>query len=267
MTAGGRSLLRLASAAGRLSRVVEGRARGPAQAERVVAMRPRARARRCVAGAVLLLITGACDNDTSASGDHTSTSVIPTSTTVFATTSLPEDSIPDTTTVDFEPPAGGPFVAGAVEFWEFVAACAAQSGAAVNVIYSVPPAVEWTDPTGRTSEVVDRCIEIAETQDWIVPNPFDGSAEGNRLMYRLWLQVYDCLNAHGYPTKQPPSEDAFVENPDLWNPYAAMIGSPLIVAADDAAPGDATQLEAQRICGADAATLYQRELQEQAGTG
>jgi len=30
---------------------------------------------------------------------------------------------------------------------------------------------------------------------------------------------------HGYPVSQPPSLDTFIENPNTWTPWEALVGS------------------------------------------
>lgn len=48
--------------------------------------------------------------------------------------------------------------------------------------------------------------------------------ETHRIRYRALIEVHDCLEDKGFPTTQPPSIDAFVESPDGWNPWEAMLG-------------------------------------------
>lgn len=104
-----------------------------------------------------------------------------------------------------------PHVEGTVEFVEWLVTCAAENGEVVEPIYGDPPAIRWTGSRARTELIVDQCRETALTEGWIIPSPFDGSAEGNRLMYRLWIPVHECLREHGYPTEEPPSEEAFID--------------------------------------------------------
>lgn len=158
------------------------------------------------------------------------------------------------------------FVEGGIEYFEWLTSCAAENGEAIEVIYGNPPAVQW-DSSPRTDEIVQRCREMGLSEGWIIPTPFDGSAEGNRLMYRLWIPVHECLKANGFPTVEPPSEQTFIDQgSQSWNPYAAMRGAPLVVADPSAASADDTaQLQAQELCGASAEALYQDELEQQEG--
>lgn len=161
------------------------------------------------------------------------------------------------------------YVQGGVEYYEWLAGCATENGAVVEVDYGNPPGVGWTT-NPRTAEIVARCRETALAEGWIIASPFDGSAEGNRLMYRLWMPVHECLASNGYPTVDPPSEQAFVDQgSELWNPYAGFaVGTPLSVADPATArPGELEQLEAQELCGASAAILYQEEIGEQQTEG
>lgn len=154
-------------------------------------------------------------------------------------------------------------VEGTIDFWELVVVCAAHAGEHLEVVYGDPPGVRTDSGTARSDQVIEQCIEMGRAQEWIVPSPFDGSEDANRLLYRLWVEVHQCLEANGYPTEPPPSEDAFAEEgSDLWNPYAAMGGAPLVASGDQLNPSDSEQLEAQATCGADANTLYQQRLRE-----
>lgn len=203
------------------------------------------------AAATLSLIVAACDATPALDGTP-ETSTPPASVT--------SESIP----FEVTPPADT-FVEGGIEFVEWLVACAAENGEVVEPIYGTAPAVQWTGTRARTREIVEQCRQTGLAEGWIIPSPFDGSTEGNRLMYRLWIPVYECLRDKGYPTIEPPSEEAFVDQgSELWNPYAAMAGAPLVVADPDAASAaDLRQLEAQELCGASAEVLYQEELEEQ----
>lgn len=163
--------------------------------------------------------------------------------------------------------ATGPYVEGGLEYFEWLAGCAAENGEVIEVIYGNPPAVEWNSGSARTQRVVDQCREAGLTGGWVIPSPFDGSAEANRLLYLLWIPVYECLRDNGYPTVAPPSEDTFVDQgSQVWNPYAGMRGAPLVVADPDTASGeDIAQLEAQELCGASAEALYEQQLAEEGG--
>lgn len=183
-----------------------------------------------------------------------------------ASQSVSTDALPGTTTASvlspISPPGDGPFVEGTIEFFDWIVGCAAEHGEIAEITYGDPPAISSTGD--RAARVVAACWEEATAQDWVIPSPFNGDADGNRLLYRLWLEVHECLMVNGYPTAAPPSEDAFIEQgSDLWNPYAAMgSGRPLVVAGAGSPSGDSVQLEAQEKCGADPNSLYQEELQD-----
>jgi hypothetical protein len=162
--------------------------------------------------------------------------------------------------VDMQPPDGARFVLGTIEYFQWVQNCAELAGESIRVELS-PPAVFWTTGT-RTNAVVDACSAAAQEQEWLVPYPFDGSVEGNRLEYQLQLGVYECLRSNGYPTVDPPSEEAFVAGEADWNAYAAMGQGVPLYTNGDPAPGASEQLDAQRMCGSDLATLYQERVIE-----
>lgn len=221
---------------------------------------------RTVLGAGILVVgVVACGTS---SGPSTTTPTSLSSSSVTSPTSQPvtTDLTPGTTTAPvvspIAPPGDGPFVEGTIEFFDWIVGCAAENGEIAEITYADPPAISSTGD--RAARVVAACWEKATAQDWVIPSPFDGSAEANRLLYRLWLDVHECLTANGYPTAAPPSEEAFIEQgSDLWNPYAAMgSGRPLVVTGEGSPSGDSVQLEAQEQCGADPNSLYQKELQD-----
>ena len=159
---------------------------------------------------------------------------------------------------------GERFVEGSVEYMQWVGRCAELLGANVAVTVSPPAIFAAEGPTiQRDGQVVQACLAAAEAQPWFVRYPFDGSMEANRLQYRFELEIYQCLAANGYPTLEPPSEDAYVSGEADWSAYAAMGfgGVPLYVNPFlDPPPGSAERLEAQELCGASLAVLYQDEI-------
>lgn len=161
---------------------------------------------------------------------------------------------------DIVPLDGDSFVEGSVEYFEWVRQCGGLLGVDLTVGVS-PPALFPTseNSTQRDGQVVEACLAVAEEQPWFVGYPFDGSAEANRLQYQFELEIYECLRANGYPTVDPPSEDAYVSGEADWGAYAAMgRGVPLYVNPNmDPPPGSAEQLEAQQLCGASLAAIYQ----------
>jgi hypothetical protein len=148
---------------------------------------------------------------------------------------------------------------------EYVAECARQAGVQVDVVAAANPGLAPRGPsTPRDSEVVGRCLELPGERGWLIPSPFDGGDEGNRLLYDIRVEIYDCLVANGYPTVEPPSEEVFVEEGESsWNPYKGMIGDKLFVSPN--APGQIPeeakrQLEAQELCGASENEIYAQRL-------
>jgi hypothetical protein len=162
------------------------------------------------------------------------------------------------------PGAVGEFVEGSIEFLEWWVGCVAENGHVVEVMYGDPPGLNIV--SSGAGRIADRCLETALEEGWFIRSPFDDSAEGNRILYPLYLQVHECLQEHGYPTVDPPSEEAFVEQGEgLWNPYAAFAyGMPVAVRHDGPfLPSTVYQMEAQELCGASREILYQKKLQEQ----
>lgn len=213
------------------------------------------------AAALFVVLVSGC---TTSNGPAGTVEVRPSLPTPASSTPTPASSTSSSRAPFHVTPPGDLFVEGGVEFIEWLVACAAENGEIVEPIYGASPAVAWTGTRERTRQILEQCRETGLSEGWIVPTPFDGSAEGNRLMYRLWIPVYECLRDQGYPTVEPPSEEAFVDRgSELWNPYSAMAGAPLVVADPDAASAaEVRQLEAQELCGASAEVLYQEELQE-----
>lgn len=172
----------------------------------------------------------------------------------------------DTAGIDFQPPTERPIVEFGFEYFEFVQACAGQNGQHIDLLVG-KPGYSYQGGTQRTRDVVEACMAAASAEDWVTPYPFLGSEESNRVLYGLWIGVHECLVENGYPTVEPPSEDAFAEGgSDLWNPYRAMLGAPTSGGGADSQPeGVVRQLEAQELCGADPGVLYQQELQNASG--
>jgi hypothetical protein len=151
------------------------------------------------------------------------------------------------------------FILGTLESWEWMVSCGAANGEAMEIIGD-PPNLRWqTNP--RTARVFDACSEAAFAMGWGMASPFDGSPASNRLLYFLWLEVYECLRDNGYPTVDPPSEDAFIERgAPLWNPYSGMTGLPVGVADRSfASPREREQLAAQELCGTFGETMLQQQ--------
>lgn len=162
-------------------------------------------------------------------------------------------------------------VQDSIAYLEYVAECARQAGVQVDVIATANPGLAPRRPsTPRDSEVVGRCLELPGEKGWLIPSPFDGSDEGNRLLYAIRVDIYDCLVANGYPTVEPPSQELFVEEGEsAWNPYEGMFGDKLFVspnATGDIPPEIQRQLEAQELCGASENEIYAQRLAQGDGS-
>lgn len=164
---------------------------------------------------------------------------------------------------EINPPDGERFVEGSVEYFAWVGDCAQRLGVRVIVTTS-PPSIypDGGGATRRDGQVIEACLDAAEEQPWFVRYPFDGSEDANRLRYRFELEIHECLRTNGYPTVDPPSEATFVSGESDWSAYAGFpLGTPLYVNPSmGAAPGSSQQLEAQEVCGASLAVLYQDQV-------
>lgn len=152
------------------------------------------------------------------------------------------------------------FILGTLESFEWTARCGAENGEFLEVRPGDPPSLGWeTNP--RTQRVVDACWEASVVMTWGLMLPVDNSPEVNRLTYPLWLEVHQCLLENGYPTVEPPSEDAFAEGGSrLWNPYAGMTGLPFAGSAVTQLQRE--QLAAQELCGVTAVAKLQQRASE-----
>lgn len=221
----------------------------------------------------LLLAVTACNSPDSQQPDvslstRTTSATVPTSSTSPSTPASGGSTtsagggveVPEVETIVMEmAPPGDAVVLGTIEYFEWVAECARRAGESVSVSDS-PPTLS-TKRNSRTIAVLDACHAAAEEQPWFVPYPFDGSEEANRLEYRLYLEVHECLLVHGYPTVEPPSEETYVaEGSSVWHPFDAMPFRQLSVGDEAPPPGSSDQLEAQRRCAGDLATLYQEHV-------
>jgi len=165
-----------------------------------------------------------------------------------------------------------PFVQDSWDHLRYFKRCMDAAGYAVELIPGGNPAAASDHPsTPRSNEVSERCLRtLPQERGWVVPTPFDGSEAGNRLLYEIQMEIHSCLVEHGYPTVDPPTEQAFIEEgATLWHPFDAMIGSELTV-HPDADPGPSgsvppmvtLQLEAQDQCGASPAEVYAQRLRD-----
>lgn len=160
------------------------------------------------------------------------------------------------------------WVEGTLEFNEWLVTCAAEHGEMLTLrVGTISGAVPGTP---RGSEVLEECWELAVSAGWAIPIPSD--EDGQRLLYRLWVDVHECLSEAGYPTVEPPTEDAWIDAPvtgaSRWNPYLALGGAPIFVMHDDPpSGGDALNIRAQEECGGYFPELYQDHLRRQDSDG
>lgn len=236
------------------------------------------RLRLVLAVAVLTAIAGCVSPDSEQPGDPIPNTPPTSPTTVEGTTATtmtqPDSdtlSTPDAIARDvkaviptLEPPPGEEIVEGSLEYFRWVGRCAEALGALVAVTTSPPAIFGGEGPSNRRDGLVIRaCVDAAGQQSWFVRYPFDGSAEARAVEYDLNLLIHRCLEDNGYPTVEPPSEEAYVAG-ERWNPYEAMgTGTVLYInpfIGD--APGSSQQLEAQERCGASLAEIYQQQVIE-----
>lgn len=94
---------------------------------------------------------------------------------------------------------------------------------------------EVGDQIDRINAVASACETALGELGIILPV----GVETHGARYDAYLAVQRCLEANGYPTLEPPSLDAFLEDPDGWTPWQGMIGladpmlpTPDLVASD-----------------------------------
>ena len=163
-------------------------------------------------------------------------------------------------------PTDYPFVKYSYRWVEYIAECAEAAGFVYQIIDTAAPHLSYAGPDYvRASNASDRCEAIAHREGWVIPNPFDGSAEANALLYDVYVDIHDCMVEHGYPTTDPPSRDAFVEEGEaLWTPWEEMFNSVFYVDPDEQmSPSGRLQYEAQETCGGLPNEVYDEQLQEQ----
>lgn len=175
-----------------------------------------------------------------------------------ATSSSPEPESIESVLAGFfnQAPPGGPFLSGTSEHLEYLVACLEYAGIAATVGEN-PPHLSFSSPTGDPTsgatyeKVLDFCRSETERRGWALPSPFEGPDRNLELMYELWLGTHECLQAHGYPTVDPPSLDVFLDSGGkAWNPYQGFPSPGLLIAVDptDLSPADKEHLEAQELC-------------------
>lgn len=185
-----------------------------------------------------------------------------------ATSVVPAEST--TTTAPFAPPEPTltPIVQWSYDHVVYVQRCLEEAGIATEVSEH-PPSLALPHgflATPRTDRISETCWEAGLDEGWLLLSPFDESEEGNRLLYDIFLEIHECLVEIGYPTVEPPSEEAFAaQGRDLWNPYSGSpFGMTLTVTphAREGGVSDAQrrQLEAQATCGASESSIYSERL-------
>lgn len=162
-------------------------------------------------------------------------------------------------------PTDYPFIEYSYRFNVYQAQCAAAAGYDYEVVGGAAPHLSFNGAvTPRRVEVTERCAEILYERGWVIQNPFDGSAEANAILHDIYVDIYDCMVEHAYPTTEPPSKEAFIEEGEsLWTPWEKMYNS--VFYADPEGPmlpGDRLQYEAQETCGGSPNEVYDQQLQE-----
>ncbi len=165
-------------------------------------------------------------------------------------------------------PTDYPFVEYSYRWFEYIAECGEAAGLTFRVIDTAAPHMIQDGPDSpRWPLVKDRCELIAQQREWAIPDPFDGSAEANALLYGIFVDIHDCMVENGYPTTDPPSEDAFIaEGEALWTPWEEMFNSVFYGDPDEQMSSSGRlQYEAQETCGGLPNEVYDEQLQEQGG--
>lgn len=163
-------------------------------------------------------------------------------------------------------PTDYPFVEYSYRWMEYQAQCSEAAGFVYRVIDTAAPHLILSSPDSpRRQMVSNRCEAIARERGWVIPHPFDGSPEANALLYDIFVDIHDCMVEHGYPTTDPPSKEAFIEEGEtLWTPWEEMFNSVLYMDPEESMPGNARlQYEAQETCGGLPNEVYDEQLQEQ----
>ncbi|NOY54369.1 MAG: hypothetical protein GXP34_00060 [Actinobacteria bacterium] len=108
------------------------------------------------------------------------------------------------------------------------------------------------DPSGHAIEAapgaqvdqfrqVQAACEQAAIDSGLVAAPTSASKEFLAAQYQAMLITYQCLIDRGYPTSEPPSEQAYVDRAVSWHPYEVLSGSDY-EAAEQVCPWDLTTL-------------------------
>lgn len=112
---------------------------------------------------------------------------------------------------------------GMTEAAQILATCTEQFGFPIYEPERAQQAGQFFYKVGEQRErfqaVQEACRAAMFDLGVIVPP----SPEANEQLYAAYLSVQQCLRDGGFPTVTPPSREAFVENPEIWSPWEAMI--------------------------------------------
>lgn len=215
------------------------------------------RSQRVVVIIVLAVFSAACSapNPTTPSDDSTTTTIDPL---------VPGATLESGFTAS---PPSERWVEGTLEFNEWLVTCAEEHGEVVTLMEGlISGALPNTD---RGRDIVQDCWDLAIQAGWAIQIPT--GEEGQRLEYRLLIEVHECMVEAGYPTVEPPTEDAWVDagmtgQSGRWNPYRALGGAPMLfMGGGPHTHRDMLNLRAQEECGGYMPELYQAHLRRQDG--
>lgn len=175
--------------------------------------------------AAVALMAAACGSTTTdtTQGDPVSTAVATSITTSEPTTS--------TMTIDLDSVVP-PLPYADEDLGDFLVRCYAEFGiVAVNLKREYPDAVITAplaistapnqDPVAK-QKASDECFAVAMdvglAVDWTDQDQL-------REVYRETIKLLECMDEHGYPTPDLPSEDVFVESQGAFDPYVKISGT------------------------------------------
>lgn len=216
-----------------------------------------------------LLILVACGNPATIDEQVTSTLETPTSSSnarptdsgnldesdVGSASELPVTDVVEAFYGRYPPPAERPVVNGGVIHMEIAAACMADLGFVLEYqvepgstsakLGEVPPEQEARQFAG-----FEACVETPVRLGWIEQSLFGLEADRSDL-YAFYMGVHQCLVDNGFPSTEPPTLEAFLDDPPgiAWHPYEA---TPMegILSGEPSGLSDSEslQLEIQETC-------------------
>jgi len=136
---------------------------------------------------------------------------------------------------------GGLTPYGSEEHVLYIVSCIESAGFSVTLDPS-GPAIEAA-PGAQVDQFrqVQAACEQPAIDSGLVAAPTYASKEFLAAQYQAMLITYQCLIDRGYPTSEPPSEQAYVDRAVSWHPYEVLSG-PDHEAAEQVCPWDLTTL-------------------------